>query len=433
MPTGLSRSEFERLRRSGVPDEYPKPTQAVVQELQERGYAVDVTVLNYLVKTGRVHPSRIGQRNFSWLPDQIDAVAEVLEEQQSFQPAVVAARSFGFLYSAYLDALRQAVQQLRVESGDPAIAEAAVAGTLSASQLRELEKCNRPKYRDLLRLMQHDLVNELARLNAAETAVACDTWRRYADALVDEHAPPAEPDRMFVTTRADDGQLLGTLSLDDAAATELEKALSNALTHEGPGDTRSTARRQADALFDICAFFNLNHEAEGTPRHHPHVSLSLHANTLAAPVATNVDTGRPVAQHTANAALCDCIIHTILRDATNAPTGFGRQRYTVSKKLFKEVAARDGGCRVRGCNRLPKWCHAHHIAWWNRDHGPTDYDNLVLLCSRHHHMVHQFDLRLQWVNGWNLQITWPDGRCTVSSPRGAPPSAPPGRSFPTAA
>lgn len=123
MPTGLSRSEFERLRRSGVPDEYPKPTQAVVQELQERGYAVDVTVLNYLVKTGRVHPSRIGQRNFSWLPDQIDAVAEVLEEQQSFQPAVVAARSFGFLYSAYLDALRQAVQQLRVESGDPAIAE----------------------------------------------------------------------------------------------------------------------------------------------------------------------------------------------------------------------------------------------------------------------------------------------------------------------
>ena len=315
----------------------------------------------------------------------------------------------------------------------PAIAEAAVAGTLSASQLRELEKCNRPKYRDLLRLMQHDLVNELARLNAAETAVACDTWRRYADALVDEHALPAEPDRMFVTTRADDGQLLGTLSLDDAAGTELEKALSNALTHEGPGDMRSTARRQADALFDICAFFNLNHEAEGTPRHHPHVSLSLHANTLAAPVATNVDTGRPVAQHTANAALCDCIIHTILRDATNAPTGFGRQRYTVSKKLFKEVAARDGGCRVRGCNRLPKWCHAHHIAWWNRDHGRTDYDNLVLLCSRHHHMVHQFDLRLQWVNGWNLQITWPDGRCSVSSPRGAPPSAPPGRSFPTAA
>jgi hypothetical protein len=34
-------------------------------------------------------------------------------------------------------------------------------------------------------------------------------------------------------------------------------------------------------------------------------------------------------------------------------------------------------------------CHAHHVAEWVADHGTTDLDNLVLLCSRHHHVVHE--------------------------------------------
>ncbi|MCY2964746.1 MAG: hypothetical protein NT069_14095 [Planctomycetota bacterium] len=123
MSIGLNRTDFEQLRRSGMPDAYPKPTLAVVQELNERGYAVDVTVLNYLVKTARVQPSRVGQRNFSWQAEQIDAVASILEEQQSFLPAVVASEAFGFPFATYLKALKQAVEQLRIESGDPTVAE----------------------------------------------------------------------------------------------------------------------------------------------------------------------------------------------------------------------------------------------------------------------------------------------------------------------
>ncbi|MFZ4718170.1 MAG: DUF222 domain-containing protein [Ilumatobacteraceae bacterium] len=314
-----------------------------------------------------------------------------------------------------------------------AFAEAALTGTLSGSQLREVEKCNRPKYRELLRLLQSSLADELAALDAAETAIACETWRRYADAIVDDKEPPLEPERGLSMTRADDGQLLGKFSFDDTAGTEIEKAIANAITHDGADETRTLTERQADALSDICSFFNLNHERPGTPRHLPHVSLSMHASTLPAPIAINVDTGRPVVEHTASAALCDCIIHTIMRDANDAPARFGRERYTVPRKLFKELVARDGGCRVKGCTRPPRWTHAHHIAWWTRDHGETEYDNLVLLCTRHHHMVHRLDLKLEWVNGWDLQITWPDGRRTVSKPRGAPPKAPPGSPLPFAA
>jgi hypothetical protein len=51
----------------------------------------------------------------------------------------------------------------------------------------------------------------------------------------------------------------------------------------------------------------------------------------------------------------------------------------------------------------------HHIAWWDRDRGPTDLENLCLLCSRCHHLVHGGG----WVIGGH-----PDGPLTFTGPAG---------------
>ncbi len=42
--------------------------------------------------------------------------------------------------------------------------------------------------------------------------------------------------------------------------------------------------------------------------------------------------------------------------------------------------------------------------------GPTNLANLVLLCSRHHHVLHQ--------PGWYARL-WPDGEFQVTDPEGA--------------
>jgi hypothetical protein len=42
-------------------------------------------------------------------------------------------------------------------------------------------------------------------------------------------------------------------------------------------------------------------------------------------------------------------------------------------------------------------CKAHHVRWWWRDLGPTDLANLLPLCERHHHLVHE--------GGWTLTMT----------------------------
>jgi hypothetical protein len=94
--------------------------------------------------------------------------------------------------------------------------------------------------------------------------------------------------------------------------------------------------------------------------------------------------------------------------------------YTVPRTPFRQVAARDGGCRRPGCNRKVRHCDAHHITFW-RHQGLTDYWNLTLLCSRHHHMVHRQRLDLMLLPNGELHVTWPDGAERVSEPRGAPP------------
>lgn len=309
------------------------------------------------------------------------------------------------------------------------LGDAALDGTLSQGQLSELRRLDRPKYRTLLRELQTELLDTVRDLDVQATATAVDVWRHHADAVIDDDAPPTEPVRSLNYQRAGDQQLLGRLSLDDHAATEFEQAIDTALTWQGDTDTRTLAERRADALHDIVAHFNKTHDIPGTPRHHPHITLSLDAGTLHQPTAIHTHTGRLVGTTCTDTHLCDCVLHTVLRDPHGTPLGYGRARYTVPRHMFRQLAARDGGCRFPGCNRPVAHCEAHHITYW-RNGGTTDHANLVLLCNRHHHIVHQQRLTLELGPDGTLQVTWATRRVATSTPRGAPPHSAAARSAP---
>jgi hypothetical protein len=72
---------------------------------------------------------------------------------------------------------------------------------------------------------------------------------------------------------------------------------------------------------------------------------------------------------------------------------WGRRRRTANAALVALMKMRDHGCRAPGCGRT-RHLHVHHVRFWSLD-GTTDPDNLILLCSRHHRMLHLGDFSIE--------------------------------------
>jgi hypothetical protein len=96
---------------------------------------------------------------------------------------------------------------------------------------------------------------------------------------------------------------------------------------------------------------------------------------------------------------CDADRDLMLMGTDGMPLWLGRTRRGVSRDQRRALVVRDRGCVFPGCERRPQWCHAHHLKWWARDNGATDLPNLALLCSFHHHLIH---------DGWVLGLIPPD-------------------------
>ena len=110
---------------------------------------------------------------------------------------------------------------------------------------------------------------------------------------------------------------------------------------------------------------------------------------------------------------CDAEIIPIILNSPGGSADAGRSRRSVSLRLRRLLVARDRHCRWPGCGEPPSRCDAHHIWHWI-DGGPTNLDNLVLLCHRHHHFLHQ--------HGYKM-VPRPDGTWTTiqeSEPKPSP-------------
>ena len=114
--------------------------------------------------------------------------------------------------------------------------------------------------------------------------------------------------------------------------------------------------------------------------------------------------GTPIPAHKIRQMACDAeVLPAIFRGASQ-PLDLGRARRIASPAQRITLIARDRKCI--GCGASADWCQAHHIIPWQPG-GPTDLDNLCLLCSRCHHKVHD--------NGWQVRRT-PTGQHSLRPP-----------------
>ncbi len=67
--------------------------------------------------------------------------------------------------------------------------------------------------------------------------------------------------------------------------------------------------------------------------------------------------------------------------------GAGRATRSINRRLRRALEHRDRTCVVPGCDAT-RGLHAHHVRHWE-DGGPTELNNLVLVCPHHHRSHHR--------------------------------------------
>src|SRR5205814_3506470 len=112
-------------------------------------------------------------------------------------------------------------------------------------------------------------------------------------------------------------------------------------------------------------------------------------------------------------------VQIVVEDPDGEPMRIGRASREPSAAMLRQLRYRDGECRFPGCGAR-RFTQAHHIVWWSGG-GRTDLDNLLLVCSFHHKLVHEL--------GWTVHrdaegmVRWlrPDGSMHHAGP--GPPRA----------
>lgn len=162
-------------------------------------------------------------------------------------------------------------------------------------------------------------------------------------------------------------------------------------------DDRTVAQMNADALADI-ARHSLSSTDAPTALRSVTVIARVDAEALVSGRghATIDGIEQPISIPTARELALSAGLAPLLLGTRCERLDLGRSARLFSSAQKAALIDRDGGCAWPGCQRPPSHTEAHHIAWWNRDRGRTDVANGIMLCSHHHHRVHD--------DGWRIQI-----------------------------
>ncbi|ORL72591.1 HNH endonuclease [Prescottella equi] len=302
----------------------------------------------------------------------------------------------------------------RMLGRQPEIADAFNAGDISAEHAALIGKfCETPP-----RGMPNEALGSCRKvlLDAASGPTATTTTVRTCISRLErifesDELPPSEDTERneFHASKTLNGRVSVKGDLDAVTGEMLLTALS-ALTKprnpvDDPAEKRTPARQRADAFAEILRRYLDSGEAPVEGGERPHLSLHVNASDLARSESAHEwthpnegsdlfgdkDIARmphmgPLSIATARRIACDCHLTSIVMD-DGVPLNLGRTSRTVSKKQRRALIARDHGCAFPGCGTPPAHCEGHHVKHW-ADGGPTDLDNLVLLCRYHHQLLH---------------------------------------------
>ncbi|MGQ0464901.1 MAG: DUF222 domain-containing protein [Sporichthyaceae bacterium] len=166
---------------------------------------------------------------------------------------------------------------------------------------------------------------------------------------------------------------------------------------DGTQDPRAPGQRRADAMADLVERSLRLGNLPSTRGHRAHIVVTISEENLRSETGFGTTTtGETLTAEAVRRIACDANIHSLHVDGHGVPLKLGRSQRFASSGQWLALVARDGGCVGPNCTRPPEWTQAHHIDWWEHL-GPTDLDNLCLVCDFHHDQVHH--------RGWEIVMS----------------------------
>lgn len=286
----------------------------------------------------------------------------------------------------------------------PVCAEAYADGRLSGGQIEAIVARLDSEVIEIFAAQEAELMPYLIPMSVDRISRAMGYWLARNRP---EPAEPKEPDRsLFVSRTLDDRWVLNGI-LDAEGGSVLATALRVATPERGDL-LRIPARDRADALIDICRFYLDHQQGHAGGRHRPHVNVVVELKDLQEGRGGQVVDGPSLDGPTLSRLFCDSAVHRVVMKGRSSILDYGTATRTIPTPLWNALVIRDEQCRFPGCDRPSVWCEGHHVVWVTQN-GPTELSNLVLLCSRHHHVLHQ--------PGWHAKLR-PDGEFEVTDPDG---------------
>ena len=249
--------------------------------------------------------------------------------------------------------------------------------------------------KDRARLLQdHEatLVDQARGLSVRDFTMVMRRWASMADDALasDTHEEKWERRHLYASVTLD-GWVEGSFRLDPTGGQTLLQRLDHLAppdpTHT-PDAPRTLAQRRADALIHLAEYGDPDRPVTPPPSLNVVIDLPALTGKPADVVASRCDLDgigplpRPVFEQLA----CDCTLTRVVT-ARSIVLDMGRAVRLVTPAQRRALAIRDRHCQFPSCHRAAAWCDAHHILAW-LEGGETSLDNLVLLCRRHHTLIH---------------------------------------------
>lgn len=300
-----------------------------------------------------------------------------------------------------LTAAREQVRVARRLPELPNVSGAFSRGEISYSKTRAITRVATPESEsDLLQIADHSTAEQLERI--------CAALRRHGDLAAEEsavrsHEFDAEARAYVRHHRNDRGELVGSFRLPPEAGSALIAALT---AHDDGDHDEEHGRRMARSLESVAlASLAGSDTHSGSSRSQPEVIVHVDLAALGAlaaadgedPDGTNhspsdrrspalTSHGTRLSASAVARIIGDCGLRFVADLVDGTQLDLGRHARTITPPLFRALLARDRHCRFPGC-ATRRHLHGHHIVWWIHG-GATDLSNLVLLCRKHHHAIH---------------------------------------------